>query len=235
MSWSRVGYRICKIFPGDNEEVVRWNVIPVHVWGMETSRHMDRAQDNDGELTASIINKEQYLLGKHTVIVRHQELILDDPRYSIIYQMFRLQRIPHAYSQLLICKVASLARSMIMPNVRPIFIVIMNVTTYVSRPLMELIIEDIDNERLATVVTTSMQDEAMKIVPATKSSIDKLEKVKMKLDDRCSICLEEFTSEMEEVVRMPCSHVYHTPCIVKWLEYNHLCPLCRFEMPKSVA
>ncbi|KAL6336382.1 hypothetical protein AAG906_014554 [Vitis piasezkii] len=223
MSWSRVGYRICKIFSGDNEEVVRWNVIPVHVWGMETSRQMDRAQDNNGELTASIINKEQHLLGKHTVNVRHQELILDDPRYSIIYQMLRLQRIP------------ILARSMIMPNVRPIFIVIMNVTTYVSRPLMELIIEDIDNERLATVVTTSMQDEAMKIVPATKSSIDKLEKVKMKLDDRCSICLEEFTSGMEEVARMPCSHVYHTPCIVKWLEYNHLCPLCRFEMPKSVA
>ncbi|RVW98711.1 hypothetical protein CK203_024104 [Vitis vinifera] len=176
MSWSRVGYRICKKISGDNEEVVRWNVIPVHVWGMETSRQMDRAQDNDGELTASIINKEQHLLGKHTVNVRHQELILDDPRYSIIYQMLRLQRIPHAYSQLLICKVASLARSMIMPNMRPIFIVIMNVTTYASRPLMELIIEEIDNERLATVVTTSMQDEVMKIVPATKSSIDKLEK-----------------------------------------------------------
>ncbi|KAJ9694666.1 hypothetical protein PVL29_010236 [Vitis rotundifolia] len=234
MSWFRDGYRICKIFQGDNEEAVHWRVIPVHVWRMETSRQMVQAQDNDDGLIASIINKEQHLLRKHTVNVRHQELILDDPHDSIIYQMLRLQRIPHAYSQLLICKVASLARSMIMPNVRPIFIVIMNIVTYVSRPLMELIIEDADNEILATAVTTSMEDETIEIVPATKSSIDKLEKVKMKLDDRCSICLEEFASGMEEASRMPCSHVYHTHCIVKWLEYNHLCPLCRFEMPKLV-
>lgn len=72
-------------------------------------------------------------------------------------------------------------------------------------------------------------------VPAIESSIEGLDKVI--LDDLgsntpCMVCLEEL-SVGSEVARMPCSHVYHDGCIVKWLRESHMCPLCRFEMPKA--
>ncbi|PPD85770.1 hypothetical protein GOBAR_DD17289 [Gossypium barbadense] len=55
----------------------------------------------------------------------------------------------------------------------------------------------------------------------------------LKREDECAICLEEFV-EGEEVAWMPCGHGYHEGCIVKWLETNHICPLCRYEMPTLI-
>ena len=91
-----------------------------------------------------------------------------------------------------------------MPNVRPIFVVVMDVITYMNRQIIEPVIEETDNEILATAIRTLMEDEVVKIVSATKSSIDMLEKVKIKLNDRCLIYLEEFIGEVDEVARMSC-------------------------------
>ena len=38
----------------------------------------------------------------------------------------------------------------------------------------------------------------------------------------CTICLEELGSSK---TRLPCGHVYHRDCIVKWLRRSHTCPL----------
>lgn len=72
---------------------------------------------------------------------------------------------------------------MTMPNVRSIFIIIANVITYANGQVMELIIEEVDNEALATTIRVSMEENVVIIVSTTKSSIDTLEKVKMKLHD----------------------------------------------------
>ncbi|KAK4567175.1 hypothetical protein RGQ29_003128 [Quercus rubra] len=70
--------------------------------------------------------------------------------------------------------------------------------------------------------------------PATKSSIAALKKVKIDgsctSSDPCSICLNDFC-DGSEVMVMPCLHLYHKDCIVRWLETSHLCPLCRYPMP----
>ena len=49
-----------------------------------------------------------------------------------------------------------------------------------------------------------------------------------KTEECCSICLVEF-SIGSRAIRMPqpCSHIFHQPCITKWLNINHTCPLCR--------
>nr|DAD39303.1 TPA_asm: hypothetical protein HUJ06_013626 [Nelumbo nucifera] len=80
-------------------------------------------------------------------------------------------------------------------------------------------------------------------VPASASAIEALEKVRLDVNgngvdststmpSRCTICLEELPIG-SQVTRMPCSHVYHGGCIVKWLETSNLCPLCRYEMPRA--
>ncbi|XP_059652528.1 uncharacterized protein LOC132299748 [Cornus florida] len=71
---------------------------------------------------------------------------------------------------------------------------------------------------------------ALKLVPATQSSIDALEKTTFYCS--CTICLEEFSDE-QSITRMPCSHVFHGDCITKWLNTSHSCPLCRFKMPTT--
>ncbi|KAK6116465.1 hypothetical protein DH2020_049758 [Rehmannia glutinosa] len=78
-------------------------------------------------------------------------------------------------------------------------------------------------------------DEVVRMVPATESSIESLERKKLlagSTTGACVVCMEEFSGECE-VVSMPCSHVFHEDCIKKWLMTSHYCPVCRFEMPTS--
>jgi len=55
----------------------------------------------------------------------------------------------------------------------------------------------------------------------------------------CSICLCEYEPG-ENVLRLPCDHVYHESCLNSWTENHVRCPLCNydlmegFEQPASV-
>ncbi|KAL3369824.1 hypothetical protein AABB24_007047 [Solanum stoloniferum] len=66
-----------------------------------------------------------------------------------------------------------------------------------------------------------------------KSSIELLEPIETderNNNDDCLVCLDEIGEETQ-VLRLPCSHMFHGDCITKWLENSHYCPLCRFQMP----
>lgn len=51
-------------------------------------------------------------------------------------------------------------------------------------------------------------------------------------DTVCSICQEE-VERGHEVLKLHCRHVYHTGCVVSWLESHNTCPLCRLQMPND--
>lgn len=81
---------------------------------------------------------------------------------------------------------------------------------------------------------TELPDRETQVKPATASSVAALES--WEIDDSgsssitCSICLEEILFGMT-ATRMPCSHVFHGDCILKWLKADHTCPLCRYSLP----
>ncbi|KAF8367901.1 hypothetical protein PRIPAC_85730 [Pristionchus pacificus] len=52
------------------------------------------------------------------------------------------------------------------------------------------------------------------------------------VDDQkqCFICMDTYTQVGEPVAEMTCGHIFHSPCIVPWLQANSTCPVCRAEV-----
>ncbi|KAK8594112.1 hypothetical protein V6N13_125922 [Hibiscus sabdariffa] len=71
--------------------------------------------------------------------------------------------------------------------------------------------------------------------PASRTSIDAMPTVKitqrhLHSDLQCPVCKDKFELE-SEARQMPCNHVYHSDCIIPWLEQHNSCPVCRQELP----
>ncbi|XP_023006826.1 E3 ubiquitin-protein ligase RNF126-like [Cucurbita maxima] len=70
---------------------------------------------------------------------------------------------------------------------------------------------------------------------APASAIERLQRQKFdglreeEEEGDCSVCCEALKGE-EEVSRIPCGHVYHKFCILKWLQMSNSCPLCRTKL-----
>lgn len=46
----------------------------------------------------------------------------------------------------------------------------------------------------------------------------------------CTICQDDL--KLNQVVkRMPCKHIFHSRCLLTWLESNHTCPVYRYQLP----
>lgn len=51
----------------------------------------------------------------------------------------------------------------------------------------------------------------------------------MERDEECSLCLEEYCKG-EELLFLPCKHVYHEACLGPWLVRSLTCPLCKRDL-----
>ncbi|XP_073109393.1 uncharacterized protein [Elaeis guineensis] len=74
-------------------------------------------------------------------------------------------------------------------------------------------------------------------MPASRSVIEGLQRSPYGRGDgvreeECVICLEKFDARAE-VSKIPCSHAFHSRCIIQWLEVSNLCPICRSQMPTA--
>jgi len=50
---------------------------------------------------------------------------------------------------------------------------------------------------------------------------------------QCMVCLSNFV-DGEEVRMLPCSHVFHAPCIDEWLRRCTDCPICKANVDRAV-
>lgn len=51
--------------------------------------------------------------------------------------------------------------------------------------------------------------------------------------DRCAICLcdMEAAAATAALTPLPCAHMFHTACIMPWVQLKALCPLCKTPVP----
>jgi len=97
--------------------------------------------------------------------------------------------------------------------------------------------------QLIEIVRRNREDaEKKKNHPTKKEALDKLKKFPMsakyckkingnKLEfPQCCICLNDI-NKSEITILLPCGHMFHCDCCLKWLQSKNTCPVCRFELP----
>mmetsp|Transcript_17295 Transcript_17295/g.54106 ORF Transcript_17295/g.54106 Transcript_17295/m.54106 type:complete len:139 (+) Transcript_17295:1-417(+) len=51
----------------------------------------------------------------------------------------------------------------------------------------------------------------------------------------CELCLEEY-QDGEELMRLPCLHVFHSACVTPWLlSKSSCCPVCQTDLCEAVG
>ncbi|XP_018459203.1 E3 ubiquitin protein ligase RIE1 isoform X2 [Raphanus sativus] len=52
---------------------------------------------------------------------------------------------------------------------------------------------------------------------------------RVKEQQECAICLDQFKTG-ETLVHLPCTHKFHSICLLPWLDTNVYCPYCRMDI-----
>lgn len=70
--------------------------------------------------------------------------------------------------------------------------------------------------------------------PASKDAISRLQtcavtKEQVNSPVTCTVCQDNLR-EGDTGTHMPCSHLFHTDCLLPWLQQHNSCPMCRFEI-----
>jgi len=76
--------------------------------------------------------------------------------------------------------------------------------------------------------------------PASKNAVETLEKIIVNEEnlneigkegccDNCSVCKDIFEIT-QQILKLPCKHIFHDDCIMPWLKERNSCPTCRYEL-----
>ncbi|KAF9156816.1 hypothetical protein BG015_000606 [Linnemannia schmuckeri] len=67
-------------------------------------------------------------------------------------------------------------------------------------------------------------DEIINAIPHHSLTDEELE-----AKTECSVCKDEFARE-DNLLQLPCKHIFHEDCIKPWLKVSGTCPTCRFSL-----
>ena len=97
---------------------------------------------------------------------------------------------------------------------------------YKSNLTVDEILEDLINENLNKEENKDYRREVI-ISKLPEFKYKYVNKHMDKIEKTCTICLNDF-NPMERVKMFSCGeHLFHKDCIMKWLEKNDYCPLCK--------
>ncbi|KAF5802550.1 putative transcription factor C2H2 family [Helianthus annuus] len=70
--------------------------------------------------------------------------------------------------------------------------------------------------------------------PASKAAVEsmpviQISDVHVSTELQCAVCIEAFEIG-DDAREMPCKHIYHSDCILPWLNVRNSCPVCRYEL-----
>lgn len=89
---------------------------------------------------------------------------------------------------------------------------------------------------ITNILNRSFEESQPNKTATSKAFIDELGDQmlsdKQLADSTCSICMEDFKRELKGTP-LPCGHIYHKCCIEDWLKIDHVCPICRSELPTA--
>lgn len=130
-----------------------------------------------------------------------------------------------------------------------------NPTTRQNRPrtsssFLDLLISMLSQQEetdMESIINYIMQNDTNRYgnPPASKNIVDNLDKITVTEDNikclrkdssileddhSCSICKDLFELK-QDLLYLPCKHVYHEECILPWLKERNTCPTCRYELP----
>ena len=75
-------------------------------------------------------------------------------------------------------------------------------------------------------INNAVDTDTVNTFPVTKvKDTNKLKGDKKK----CCICLEKYKKN-EEIMTLPCIHIFHSFCIKKWFETQNICPICKIQI-----
>jgi len=75
-------------------------------------------------------------------------------------------------------------------------------------------------------------DEGVMIPILNNSGTSTSERILLREDAECCICLSSY-EDGAELYALPCNHHFHWTCITKWLRMHATCPLCKYNILKG--
>ncbi|KAL4231281.1 RING finger protein 24 [Mactra antiquata] len=61
-----------------------------------------------------------------------------------------------------------------------------------------------------------------------------MDKTRFKTRETCPVCLDDFLKK-EKIAVCSCHHVFHSRCLLEWLQRKNNCPLCKATVRKETS
>ena len=86
--------------------------------------------------------------------------------------------------------------------------------------------EEIDESNDTIICENPLDEDIIENLPVTK--LEDIEKLSDE-NKKCTICFEIFNKD-DNIIYLPCIHIYHEECIKEWFRKQNFCPICRLKI-----